>query len=107
MSHGCNPGDQRIASFMKTTWGTVASSRATWVGVQGCDIVRMFLHLPYGLMCSVETKRGAKVCSRIFGAGLTLRARALAIASLHGALTLAMLAATLLMAPRPAQAQTE
>jgi len=58
-------------------------------------------------MLSVETKRGAKVCSRIFGAGRTLGTRVLAIASLRGALTLAMLAATLLVAAHPAQAQTE
>ena len=58
-------------------------------------------------MHSVKTKSGAKIRSRIFGVGPTLRPTKLATATLRGALTLPVLSATLLMASRPAQAQTE
>jgi len=58
-------------------------------------------------MHSVETKSEAKIRSGISGVGPTLRSRKLATATLRGALTLAVLFTTLLMAARSAHAQTE
>lgn len=58
-------------------------------------------------MHPIDTKPGTKIRSRIFCVEPTLRSRTLATATLRRALTLAVLSATLLMASRPAQAQTE
>jgi uncharacterized repeat protein (TIGR03803 family) len=58
-------------------------------------------------MHSVETKSGAKLCSRISCIGPALRWRKPATVTIRSALTLAVLSATLLMAARPAHAQTE
>ncbi len=58
-------------------------------------------------MLSVKTKSGAKTPSVISGVGLMSRPTKLATAALRSALTLALLSATLLMAARPAHAQTE
>ena len=58
-------------------------------------------------MRSVEIKRGAKIFSELSGVGSILPLRKLATASFRGAMTLVMLATTLLMAARPANAQTE
>lgn len=58
-------------------------------------------------MHPADTKRGARIRSTISGLGPTLQSKELATAVLRGALTLAVLSAMLLMAARPAQAQTE
>ena len=58
-------------------------------------------------MHPVEMKRGAKMHSRIFDVRPTLRSRKLATATLRGALALALPFAALLMAARPAHAQTK